>query len=251
MRPTAHLIWAALFALPNGQAAEYLIPNRDPAALIRAIQASERSPEADVIHLAEAGIYTLDLTDSRGLALPSIGGQLRIEGHGAEIRRYADQRMRFLEVEPGGVLHVLDLGLAEASLGAVQNAGHLTLDRVSITDSENDSQADNAIIANHGRLLLRDSLIGYNQIRRVEHQGAIVINHGTLALHGTRFVGNAVQRSSTEAVAAGAVLNYGRLRLDGGGFDDNAIADPLGELALSGVVNQEGGRVDAVIEHAK
>lgn len=240
MRLPACLLLAALLPLP-AHATEFRIGNRDVPALIAALQQANRTPGPHRIHLFPGGIYTLQLTDSAGLGLPPIQGELSIEGNKAEIRRYSNTRMTLLEVAAGGRATINDLTLAEGSLGALRNRGELVLNRVSITDSDADDAR--AIVLNYGELSLRDSLIGYNQIRKVGRDCGIVINLGELDMRDSRIVGNTVSRSAPEAAAAGAVLNFGKLRADRIQFADNDVADPFGGLAFSAVLNLDSGQV--------
>lgn len=238
MRALLPFTLLALAVAPTlATAAEYQIASRDEAGLIRAIRAANASPEADIIHLAADGIYTLDLTDSNGLGLPPISGRLQIQGHGAEIRRYGDKPMQLLEIAPEAVVQISDLGMAEANRGALVNHGHLTLDRVTITDSDNDPAAAHAIVLNHGRMLMRDSLLGYNRVRGVAENGSIVVNSGVLELFGTRFIANEVVRSSGDALAAGAVLNQGTLAVENSLFEDNTVDSPNGDRVASAVLD--------------
>ncbi len=237
--PVTLLALTALAA--PASAAEWQIANRDVAGLIRAIQSANATPDADVIHLAAGGIYTLDWTDSSGLGLPPFKGHLQILGHGAEIRRYSGTPMRLLEIATDGVAQLSDLVLAEANRGALVNHGNLTLERVTITDSENDPAVAHTIVHNLGQMQMRDSLLGYNRIRGVAENGGIVVNNGALELFGTRFIANEVVRSSSDALAAGAVLNLGSLAVDGGLFEDNTVESPDGDLIASAVLDLSNG----------
>src|SRR5690606_5463746 len=102
---------------------EFNIANRDVAGLIRALQAAGTNDEPDEIHLAAGGIYTLEMTDSQGLALPTLRGEISLHGHGAEVRRYTAVPMRFFEIAEHAEVTISDLGIAEASMGAIVNAG--------------------------------------------------------------------------------------------------------------------------------
>jgi len=236
MRAFVATLLALTFAAPVS-AAEWKIPNRDVGGLIRAIQSSNATPDADIIHLAEGGIYTLDLTDSKGLGLPTLKGRLQIQGHNAEIRRYGNAPMQLLEIAGDAEVQLTDLVLAEASRGALVNHGSLTLERVIITDSENDPAVAYAIVQNLGQLRIHDSLLGYNRVRGVSEKGGIVVNNGALELFGTRFIDNEVVRSSSHALAAGAVLNHGSLAIDGSVFENNTVESPDGELVASTVLD--------------
>lgn len=242
--PTLSLLAVALLAPAAAKADEFVIGNRDVPALIRALQNANSSPGPHVIHLHPGGLYTLQLTDSANLGLPAIRSEIRIEGHGAEIRRYSEHRMTLLEVAEGGRGHLLDTTLAEGSLGALRNRGQLTLDRVSITDSSADSAR--AIVLNYGDLRIRESLIGYNHVRGMGRDCGIVLNLGRLEIRQSRFVENAVTRTAPEAAAAGAILNFGQVTADRLEFSNNEIQDPFGGLAFSAVVNLDSGQVEGL-----
>lgn len=225
-----------VLASSSSHAAEFNIANRDVAGLIRALQTAGSNDEADVIHLAAGGIYTLEMTDSRGLALPTLRGAITLEGHGAEVRRYTGVPMRFFEIAERAEVTILDLGIAEASMGAIANAGVARLERITITDSDNLPGVTHAIVHNSGELAVRDSLIGFNRVRGVASDGGVVINEGRLDLFNTRFTANEVVRVSTDALAAGAVLNRGELSVENALFEDNTIGNPDGEYLASAVV---------------
>ena len=217
-------------------AAEFEVANRDVAGLIRALQTAGTNDEADVIHLAAGGIYTLEMTDSQGLALPEFKGHIPLDGRGAEIRRYAGNPMRFFVIAKDADVSISDLSIAEASMGAIDNSGHTRLERISITDSDNLPGVTHAIVSNTGDLSIRDSLVGYNRVRGVAADGAIVVNEGHLTLTNTRFTANEVVRLSADALAAGAVLNRGEMSVENGLFDGNTIGNPDGEYLASAVV---------------
>jgi hypothetical protein len=220
-------------------AEEFQIGNRDVPGLIRALQQSALTPEADRIVLAAGGIYTLEHTDSTGLGLPPLRGELQIDGNGAEIRRYASIPMTLMEIAEGAEVEISDLTLAEGSLGALRNFGTLTLEGVSITDSVND--AANAIVLNQGTLKLRDSLIGYNQLSGNGSGHGVVLNLGSLDLQRSKIVGNSFTRESIETQVAAAVVNQGELTASAIEFSGNEISDPFGDLRFASVINLGSG----------
>ena len=218
---------------------DYQIDNRDEPGLIRALQQSALTPGPDRIILAAGGIYTLEHTDSAGLGLPALRGELVIEGNGAEIRRYTSEPMTLLEVAKGAEVTIRQLTLAEGSLGALRNYGTLTLENVAITDSVNDRT--DAIVWNEGTLRLRDSLIGYNQLHGDGAGHGIVVNLGQLDLQRTQVIGNLIKRRTQDVEIAATVVNRGEMTAIASEFSTNHFSDPFGSLRFSSVLNLAGG----------
>ncbi|MFY8136000.1 MAG: hypothetical protein ACOVKS_13440, partial [Aquimonas sp.] len=132
------LVLSLFLALPMFTAAhaeDFLIKDRDVAALIAALQKSNHAEGPHRIQLAAGGIYTLQSATSAGLGLPPLRGDIVIEGNGAEIRRYAASRMALIEVAAEARVVIRDLTLAEGSQGTLRNCGTLLLERVAIIDS--------------------------------------------------------------------------------------------------------------------
>jgi hypothetical protein len=246
MRPMlAPLLLLLVSPLSKPHAAEFEIADRDVPALIHALQRAAETPEPDTLRLAWGGIYTLESAHASGLGLPVLEGEIRIEGNGAEIRRYADTPMVLLEVAEGARVSIERLTLAEGNLGALRNRGDLALERVSIVDSFN--REARAILLNFGRLSVRDSLLGWNQVSAVQGETALIENHGRLELSGLRVVGNSVSRASDKVSAAAAVLNAGELTADATDFRANDLNDPFGGLAFRAVLNIGSGTAQGLL----
>lgn len=226
-------------------AEEFEIGDRDVAALLQALQKSAQTPEADHIRLAWGGIYTLAEAASPGLGLPPLQGQLHIEGNGAEIRHYADAPMSLIEVAEGATVTIDRLTLAEGNLGALRNRGELTLQRVAIIDSSH--REGGAIVFNAGRLILRDSLIGWNQLSAREGDSGLIENRGRLEMSGARIVGNSVSRASERMSGAAAVLNSGQLSAHATDFQANGLIDPFGGLSFRAVLNSGRGTAQGLL----
>jgi hypothetical protein len=244
------LVLPLLLALPIFSAAhaeDFEIKNRDVAALVAALQKSNETRGPHRIRLAAGGIYTLQSAASAGLGLPALRGAIVIEGNGAEIRRYAASRMALIEVAAEARVVIRDLTLAEGSQGALRNHGALLLDRVSIIDSFH-SDAD-AIVSNFGHLTLRDSLLGWNQIRVNDGDTGLIENHGRVSLQRSRIVGNSASRALEQRGDAAAVLNSGELIASAIEFQANAIIDPLGGMAFRAVLNLGRGTAEGVPSH--
>lgn len=217
------------------------IPNRDGAALIRAMQEAARSPEPRRILLHPGGLYTLSSTDSNGLALPPIRGRLTIEGRGAEIRSWTHRPMHFIDVQPGGEAVLRDLTLAEASDGAIRNHGRLRLERVVISDSR--ARGDAPILWNRGEMLLQDSRIDHNLVHAPAGRASLLRNEGVLSLQNSRLHGNRISHTQQWPLNAAALWNRGALRAEAVSLSDNEVNTLIGAAELPALVNVEGGQL--------
>lgn len=239
----ATLLAASLSLAGCGRDTE--IGNLDTAGLIRAIQAANDSPGPDVIRLAPNGLYTLtDAPRDATTWLPPIRGELRIEGNGAEIRRYADGQRALLRIEPGADVHLESLALSEGSDGAIHNFGTLRLHAVRVTDST--GHATPAIVLNHGLLEARDSEIAYNVLSTAPRDAGTVLNFGQLRLRDTAIHDNVAQRRYGSLAVAGAVLNLGTMETRSTRIADNETSGETGGGALSfpAVLNLGNGVVE-------
>lgn len=233
------ILIASIFTLTStAHGKDYSIANRDVDGLIDAINDANRTAGPHRVQLYPGGIYTLQTTDSQKLGLPAIRTNLRIEGRGAEIRRYTDALMTFLEVAESGKLTLKRLTLAEASLGVLRNRGEARLDEVTITDST--SESARGIVLNYGRLIVHNSLFGFNGVKDLGRNCGVVINLGRLDIADSRFEHNAVNLSQP-MLAAGAILNLGQLNAKNLSFQSNVIIDPTGDQAYHAVVNLDSG----------
>jgi len=222
------------------------IADRDSKALVAAIRAANQRPGPDVIRLAKGGLYTLRDQAEIGLLLPTVDGELVIDGQGAEIRRGSNDRVALLQVARGGDVTLKNLSLAEGSNGAVRNYGSLKLQSVRITDSS--SWDSPAIVLNHGELQAQDSEIAYNDLPMNHRDGGTVVNYGTLALDNTRIHDNFVQPRYPSLAAAGAILNLGTIRVTGTGIEHNSAESDVAGLSFNGVVDLGNGRVDGNLQ---
>ena len=238
---------ASLSLFPTAHAEDFEIRDRDVAALVAALQKSNETPGPHRIRLAAGGLYPLQSAAAEGLGLPVLRGEVVIEGNGAEIRRYASSPMALIEVAAGARVVIRDLALAEGSQGALRNHGDLLLERVAIIDSIH-SDAD-AIVANSGRLTLRDSLLGWNQVNVGDGNTGLIENHGRLSLQGARIVGNSASRAPMQTGDAAAVLNTGELIASAIEFEANAIIDPLDGMAFRAVLNLGRGKAEGMLAH--
>lgn len=235
-RTPHHLALAIALTVVSASAgaAEYRITNRDAAGLAAAVQHANASAEADVIHLAEGGLYAFSEAAEAGLALPPVQGRLTLMGHDAEIRRNTEQPIALLEVAAGAELDIDSLTLAEGSRGSVRNHGTLRLTRSAIVDGT--TVAENAIVQNYGRFEATDSTIGYNLVSGAGRDAGIVLNYGSMQLRNCRMAGNQLSRRYP-TLAAAPLLNYGDLAVEALVLDDNSIIDGYDGLASAAVLN--------------
>jgi hypothetical protein len=222
------------------------IADLDSKALIAAIRAANQNPGPDTIRLAKGGLYTLRDQAEAGLLLPTVTGELVIDGQGAEIRRDSNDRVALLQVASGGKVTLKNLSLAEGSDGAVRNYGSLRLQSVKITDSS--SWDSPSIVLNHGELQVQDSEIAYNELPMNHRDGGTVLNYGHLTLENTRIHDNFVQTRYPSLAAAGAILNLGTIRATGPGIDHNSAEGSPSGLSFNGVVDLGNGRVDGNLQ---
>jgi hypothetical protein len=222
------------------------IADLDSKALVAAIRAANQNPGPDTIRLAKGGLYTLGNPAENGLLLPTITGELVIDGRGAEIRRDSNDRVALLQVAAGGKVTLKNLTLAEGSDGAVRNYGSLRLQSVKITDSS--SWDSPAIVLNHGELRAQDSEIAYNDLPMNHRDGGTVVNYGQLSLDNTRIHDNLVQARYPSVASAGAILNLGTIRVTGAGIEHNSADSGPAGLSFNGVVDLGNGRVDGNLQ---
>lgn len=226
----------------QAHAATFTVADHDSKALIAAIQSAEATLEPDRIELAKAGLYIIrEASDStRRLGLPLIRSAITIVGNGAEIRRYSDHEFALLGVAPSGKLALENLGLAEASRGALINRGVVHLDRVRITDSFADGT--NAIVVNYGTLRGWDSEISHNAVLAAKRDAGIVMNFGRMELARCRLSGNTVTGRRSSVLTASALLNLGDIGLRDVTIEGNsALAEPNDTSSAHAVVNLGNG----------
>ncbi|WP_257385781.1 hypothetical protein [Tahibacter caeni] len=241
---TLRLLCLAVLAAASASApaATFVIRDHDTDGLIAAIRAAETTREPDRIELAPAGLYIVrNPGDSRqSLGLPLIRSAITIVGNGAEIRRYSDAEFALVGVARGGKLALENLGIAEASRGAIINRGVLHLDRVRVTDSFADGA--NAIVINYGTLRGWDSEISHNAVLAAKRDAGIVLNFGRLELARSRLAGNTVTGRRSSVLTASALLNLGDIDLRDVTIEGNsALAEPDDTSSAHAVVNLGNG----------
>lgn len=218
------------------------IANNDSAGLVKALREANARPGHDTVRLARNGLYILGTPAEPGLLLPSLQGELTIEGNHAELRGYSDKPAAILEVQQQAQVRIANLVLAEGNDGAVRNYGGLRLENVAIVDSSVANMP--AIVLNHGRLEAVDSQIAFNLLLANRRDAGTVLNYGDIELERARIHDNrAVGRQPTVA-AAGGILNFGRVKTDGLLIADNDLAtEDAPPLSFGGILNLGNGHV--------
>ncbi len=207
MIPTRLLLSCSLALLATACTRETTIADHDGKALVEALAAAQSGNGPHRIILARRGSYVLSLPSETGLLLPSITGELTIEGNGAEIRSYADGDVALLEVGRKGNVTLRDLALAEGSDGAIRNFGTLRLVSTQVLDSTGNRSS--SIVLNRGRLQMEDSIVAFNSLDGSERDSGTVLNYGELLVKNARVHDNFV------AHGVNGVLNLGRGSIEG------------------------------------
>lgn len=212
------------------QARVYTVAAGDSAGLIAAIEDANRTPEVDTIELAR-GLYVLKeaAEPERRNGLPSIRSPIVILGNGAELRRYATDDFRLLQVDAEGSLLLQRVVLAEGSLGALINHGQLRLRRVQLVDHT--AREGSSIIENYGELDLDEVLVGFNTVGSATRDAGIIVNYGSARLRATRFEGNVVAPRYRSLATASALLNFGQAEL----YDVHLLGNEHGRAVDDGI----------------
>jgi len=214
----------------------------NPSALVSAITATNANgTSADTICLTANATYTF-LTAANSIALPSITTPITIVGNGAILERgNGAPQFRAFNVTASGSLTLQNVTIRNFNAGggnggAVQNAGTVTLDGVTVTGNaarfaggihnsgtltianstftSNTSQEDaGAIYLNSGTLAVRDSIFQSNSAR---YGSGIYANDGTVSLTNVTFRSNTANEQG-----AGLFQRRGTATINGGTFDAN------------------------------
>ncbi len=204
----SRLLLACSLALPACACTrETTIADHDGKALVDALAAAQSGTGPHRIILARHGSYVLTSPSETGLLLPSITGELTIEGNGAEIRSYADGAIALLEIGREGNVTLRDLALAEGTDGAIRNFGVLHLISTRVQDSTGNRSS--SIVLNHGKLLMEDSTVAFNSLDGDERDSGMVLNYGDLLVDNARVQDNVISHG------VNGVLNLGRGRIEG------------------------------------
>lgn len=186
-------------------AATFNIPDGDTVALINAIDAANANSEADTIHLAQDGTYILTAEVDVELGLPLVTSTIRVEGHGAILKRSGADgtpRFRFLGVMTDGRLTLNNMtlrnGLATVG-GAIGVAGELTLNDCEIRDNDGGVAGGGILNTETGATTLNDSRLSSNS---ASSGGGIFNQGGRVTLTGSRL-------SDNTASSGGGIWNLG------------------------------------------
>lgn len=239
-----------LLAMPVA-AVVYSVEAGDTQGLIRAIESANQTPGAHLIDL-QRGVYLLRqaYADSNN-GLPVVVGQVRLMGNGAELRRYAQDDFRILEVAPGAHVRVDGLVIAEGSFGALSNHGRLECRRCLFLDHTD--QRHRAIVENFGELQLTSSEVSFNTLVNAARDAGTIVNFGTVRLERSRLQGNRLSRRVSSLSLATAVLNYGVAELEDVRILENEVQWSAGvtQAEVGGVLNLGNGRSRLLrIEHS-
>ncbi len=255
IRRALHVMGALFFtavclpdSIQTAPGAEFNIADSDEAGLIAAIHDANANGEADVINLAENGIYTLttieDTTDGQN-GLPSITGEIVVNGNGSVIRRSAGivPHLRIFHVAASGDLTLNDLtvrngraldsgDLARRSGGGILNYGTLKLVRCVVENNRSgDSGFSGTMFGNNGgrgggiynfqgtviidASAIRDNQTGSgesgNQFGGSGGDGAGIFNIGILILNALTLSNNTTGQRGTGTIGDGSGGNGGGL----------------------------------------
>lgn len=167
----------------------------DPNALIAAIAAANSTPAADTLNLAAGCTYgynTANNTTDGNNALPTITGQLTINGNGATITR------------TGGTLRLLYV-----NVGATLTLNNLTVSNGNVVGGQYDNLGRGAGVYNRGTLNTVGVTFRANTAANV---GGAIMNFGTANIAGTLFDSNRTTYATGTRFSAGAGIGN-----DGGG----------------------------------
>jgi len=161
------------------------IPDGDSAALIAAINTANSTTGPDTINLAADSKYILAAIDNVDNGLPTINGDIIINGYGSSIERdsaIGTALFRILFINPTGKLTLNSITIAGAHIisrpgGGIFNAGTLKLVNTSVVTNKADGGA--GIYNINGHLELLNSTISGNIDR---FYGAGIWNHGFSAV---------------------------------------------------------------------
>lgn len=238
---------ALLLAAP-AHALVYSINAGDSDALVAAIEAANATPEADLIEL-EKGLYLLkQARGGEGVGLPVLRGVLRIQGNGAEVRRYAKTDFRLFEVGRDARVRIDRVVFAEGSLGAAINYGELSCRHCQFIDHTD--RRSLAIIENYGQLDLRNCDVSFNTVANAARDAGTIVNFGLAGIHASRLQSNTVSRRFESLALASALLNFGKADVSDVRITDSEAGLEYSGFATGSVINLGNGQsaLDNVVE---
>lgn len=230
---------AATLCAGSASALVYSVNAGDTAGLLAAIDAANASPEADLIEL-EKGFYLFEQAyGESSSALPALQGQLRIQGNGAELRRYSKQDFRLLEVAHQAQVQIDNVVFAEGSLGAAINFGKLSCRHCQFIDHTD--RRSLAIIENYGELQLRFSDVSFNTVANAARDAGTIVNFGLTGIHASRLQANSLSRRFESLALASALLNFGEARLSDVRITENEAGLEYSGFSTGSVINLGNG----------
>jgi hypothetical protein len=221
-----------------------LIPCGDTAELIHFIGLGNQAGGPSQIYLSKNCVYTLTAvngTDDHGSdALPSITGDITINGQGSTIARSSSASFRIFAVQAGGSLGLRGLTISngvstEFPGGGIADFGHLAL--TDTTLAANTSDQGGGLYVSPGATAQISG--GAFAVNTATSAGGAIANDGTVIVTGTSISGNFA------AGQGGGIQNNGggKVALDHVSITHNAASSGGG-----GISNFEGGT--AVVTHS-
>lgn len=234
-------------------------------SLLAALQAANAAGNG-VVRLAPGSVHILDegvaVNGQEGRSgLPSITGDVLIEGNGAVVERNTaagTPAFRIFHVAPQGRLRLRDLTIRNGATeintdgAGLWNTGTLELERVTVTG--NHAGDDGGGIRNDGTLKLLDSVIVGN---RANGDGGVGGGLYNLPVRGAgeAMVAGSVFRDNHAGDRGGALWNSGTVSLEDTILERNSAGGQGGGVCTTGPVsllrcrivsNQAGGRAGGI-----
>ncbi|MCA9145054.1 MAG: DUF5050 domain-containing protein [Planctomycetales bacterium] len=211
------------------------IADGSPGSLRDAIAQSNLTPEADTIYLA-SGVYSVNLAGSDENAAADgdldVDGSISINGVSAGSTTIDATGLdeRLLNVLFGATLELTDLTLTNASQGAIQNGGTVTLTNCIISQSGNSTtNMTGGGISNNGELNILNSTIANNTAvlgAGIQHWS------GNLTITNSQIINNeAVAYTFGGGGAGGGLRTHGNTIIRNSFIADNVAADDGGGIS--------------------
>lgn len=219
-----------IFGIFGVSSAQTTVPC-DANALIAAIAAANATPDAETLNLTAGCTYSYDQTNNvtdGNNALPSIVGQLTINGNGATITR-SGGTLRFFHVP----------------LGSTLSLNNFTITNGSVIGGQFDNLGRGGAIFNRGTVTLTGMTFSANTAANVG--GAIMNFNGTLNIFGSLFQANrTTYATGTRFSAGGAIGNDGAagvITINNSAFINN-ISEGWAQYTGGGAIINYSGTVN-------
>jgi hypothetical protein len=186
--------------------------------------ANSNGPGLDTIDLAPGCIYELGVVDNTidgNNGLPSITSTIKINGHGATVRRSTGAQkaaIRLFHVSQAGALELFDIILLDGSAAEPTDITLLF---------ENSGGA----IFNSGVVTVNNSLITAN---RAFLKGGGIYNTGTLTVNNSTIEKNVVDITHTYQQSGGGILNTGTATINNTTISNNQANHSAGGIGNNG-----------------